>query len=195
MEKSNMLRKIIRKRKQKKEEEKKEYAKFCELTEEQIKELNEISEDFEVITPDNMLESYFQNIPEIMIFLYLTIFPNNPAKPNTKTPQTTQNHSNDRPSYVANLIYNTKNQTFEHHIIKPFEKQWAESRQKYREYYNFLLLLYEVVEIYSRKGGKGRKKVRYYIVCFNTESESGIKKISKRKAYKKAINNSQKFWF
>jgi len=103
-----------RKRKQdkeEKEEEKKEYAKFYaftdELTDEQIKELNEISEDYEVITPDNMLESYFQNIPEIMIFLYLTIFPNNPAKLNTKIPQiaqTTQNHSNDRPSYVASLF-------------------------------------------------------------------------------------------
>ena len=156
-----------------------EYEKFCEfndnLTEEQLKELDEISEDYEMITPDSMLESYFRNIPDVVIFLFLTISPN------------TKRTSAKPPSFVANLTYDPKSRTFEHHKINCYDKEWCESRKAYRENYNFILPLNDVVEIYSRKGGKGRKKARYYIVCFENESESGIKRISKRKAYRTAI--------
>ncbi len=147
-----------------------EYEKFCEftdnLTDEQLKEIVkilEIPENYEVITPD------------IEIFLYLTISPD------------TKGSSPKPASFVANLTYDPKSRTFEHHIINSFNKEWCESRKAYWEDYHFILPLNDVVEIYSRKGGKSKKKARYYSVCFKDEDLRGIKRISKRKAYKMAI--------
>ena len=129
-------------------EEKEEYEKFCKftdnLTDDEIGELNEIPDDYEVITLDSMLESYFRNIPEVVIIFRLTISANLA--------------STNSPSFVANLIYDSESQTFEHRIINHYDKDWCETRKTYWENYRFILPLGDVVEIYSQKGGKGKKK-------------------------------------
>ena len=155
-------------------EEKEEYTEFYKsdtnLTDDEIVELNELSDDCEVIPPDSMLQSYFRNIPEVVITLCLTI--------------SAKLTSENSPSFVANLIYNPKDRMFEHNIINHIDKDWCETRKFYWKNYRFILPMGDIVEIYSQKGGKGRKKTRYYVVC--PETKSKINQVSKRKAYKLA---------